>query len=448
MKKDWLLLLASVAISLIVALGIIRWIAPELLGISKDLQLVQVDKEVPPFYENIFRTEDFKNEYLINDPITGVRAVPFFPNNIAMGPNDLLGFRNRAIPHTAKIVVIGDSQTYGNNALIDQNWPSVMVSELNATVYNMSVGGWAAPQYLNMIGKALRFKPEVIIVAFYTGNDPMESFMQVYGSPYWNDLIPDKTLTANDAPRVNFPPLEEEMWPVVFKDGVNTIFTPTLRLTSNLDHPAPQAGYKIMANVASIIAQSVINLKIKVVFTIIPSKELVYAKKVSSEALQVPKDYQTLVTRERANLEQLVKYFQTYSHVGYVDVLKPLQELAMQDAMIYPEDSNGHPLAAGYETIGKEIAKTVKPYFQVSAPYTPTAPRELVSMEITPGQYRFLLLKNNKVHYFSSMNLITGNGWSPGKVKMVTPQQIAHCPVGGIISEVNPDLFGPLNNKK
>ena len=47
MKKDWLLLIASVAITLGIALGIIRWFAPDLLGISPDLQLVKIDKKVP-----------------------------------------------------------------------------------------------------------------------------------------------------------------------------------------------------------------------------------------------------------------------------------------------------------------------------------------------------------------------------------------------------------------
>lgn len=157
MKKDWLLLAASIAITLTIVLGILRWLAPQLLGISPDLQLVQIDKKVPPYFEHVFRVEDFKSQViLIQDPITSVRAIPLYPDRGGYGPNDLLGFRNRAIPNSAKIVILGDSQTYGNNAVIEQNWPSFMHAELKskgATLYNMSVGGWAAPQYLNMFGK-------------------------------------------------------------------------------------------------------------------------------------------------------------------------------------------------------------------------------------------------------------------------------------------------------
>ena len=66
MKKDWLVSITSVAITLVVALGIIRWLAPDLLGVPSDLQLVKIDKKVPPFFENMFRADDFKSqEYLM-----------------------------------------------------------------------------------------------------------------------------------------------------------------------------------------------------------------------------------------------------------------------------------------------------------------------------------------------------------------------------------------------
>jgi hypothetical protein len=444
MKKDWLLLTASIAITLGIALGTIRWLAPQLLGISPDLQLVQIDKKVPPFFKNMFRAEDFESQdLLIQDPITRVRAVPLFPDIGTYGPNDLLGFRNRAIPHSANIVILGDSQTYGNNAVIEQNWPGFMLAGLKSegvTVYNMSVGGWAAPQYLDMFGKARVFRPEVIIIAFYTGNDPLEGFMQVYGNPYWQGLIPDKTLTAEDAPKVAFPAPEEELWTVEFKDGVKTVFTPSLRLASNFDHPAVHAGYKIMAEVARLVAGVVADLEVKVFFTIIPTKELVYAQKVSTEGLHAPQDYQTLIVQEKANLEQLARQIQSYPQVEYVDVLQPLQQHALQAAKLYREDENGHPISAGYEVIGRILAGAVKPYL--------TTPRqELVTLEVTPEIYQYLLLKDNGVYIFESPDFIESNGWPPGTVKTVIQDDIADLPMRGVINETNPALYGPLGSK-
>ena len=64
MKKEHLLLIGSISISLFIALGLIRYFAPNLLGIPSDLQMVQVSKEVPAFFHNIFRPEDYKSKSL------------------------------------------------------------------------------------------------------------------------------------------------------------------------------------------------------------------------------------------------------------------------------------------------------------------------------------------------------------------------------------------------
>ena len=113
MKKEWLLAFSTVLVTLLVALGIVRWMAPQLLGIPADLQLVRVSTEVPPFFEGVFREEDYDSRnFIIPDPYLK-RAKPLYPEGRGIGPHDILGFRNRHIPHASALVTIGDSQTYG-----------------------------------------------------------------------------------------------------------------------------------------------------------------------------------------------------------------------------------------------------------------------------------------------------------------------------------------------
>ena len=50
--------LATATVTLVLSLGLIRWLAPALLGVPSDLQLVQVSREVPPFFAGVFRAED------------------------------------------------------------------------------------------------------------------------------------------------------------------------------------------------------------------------------------------------------------------------------------------------------------------------------------------------------------------------------------------------------
>ena len=133
MKKEWMLLSISVLVTLIASLGIIRWIAPDLLGVSSNLQLVQLDEKLPAFYEGVFRRDkENAGELLLNDPLTRVRARPFLHDMqpLGYGPHDILGFRNYSVPRVADVVTIGDSQTYGNNAFLSGNWPSNLADRL------------------------------------------------------------------------------------------------------------------------------------------------------------------------------------------------------------------------------------------------------------------------------------------------------------------------------
>jgi lysophospholipase L1-like esterase len=440
MKKELLLMVFSAVVATAAVLGIVRWLAPGLLGIPSDLQLVQLDTKVPPFFENVFRRDDLSSkDFIIKDPLTRVRARPFYPNTTAMGPNDMLGFRNREIPNVADVVVIGDSQTYGNNASIENNWPGHMKTALSrnsASVYNMSVGGWGSVQYLDMFANATVFQPRAVVIAFYTGNDALESFQMAYGVRTWEALRPDENLTQRDAPKVKFPAPPEEWWKVRFSDGVETIFTPSLRLSSNLDHEAVKAGYEIMADVARRIVRMANPLNVHVLFTIVPTKELVYSNKVRAENLTAPIAYQTLVQRESDNIRTLVDAIKSIPGAEYIDVVRPLQEAARGATMLYPSDTNGHPLSAGYEVIGTTVARYV-------AKHIPNKPKGLVAQMVDKRKYSLFLVNDEGVWSFKSQDMIEANGWEPGDVPVIEPRDIAGLPRRGFVEVVEKDRFGP-----
>ena len=438
-RKEWILTLSVITVTLVSSLALLRWLAPGLLGGPADLQLIQLDEKVPAYYRGVFQKGHFENgEFLLKDPLTGVRARPFFPAFKNLGPNDILGFRNTVVPTVADIVTIGDSMTYGNNAVMDQNWPSIMRRNLrrdDINVYNMSTGGWAAVQYLDMFTNAAAFKPRVVVVAFYTGNDPMESFIMVYGNEHWHDLIPDSTLSKSDAPTVSLDMPESEKWDVQFKDGVRTVFTPLLRMTSNSDLPTVHAGYDIMSAVAIRMGNQAQHQGIQLVFTIIPTKELVYAEKVAGDAIALRDDYALLVDQEKKNLANLAAVLSAIPDVLYVDVLGPLQEAAMGPVALYPEDKNGHPVAVGYEVIGRAIANSVEQFM-------PSSPKGLYAL-IDGDEFQIVLINEEGVWYFDNVDDIEANGWPPGELPEIEMRDLAMLPHNGIITTVNKARFGP-----
>lgn len=344
---------------LVAALLVIKSLAPRLLGLPQDLILVQEDVEVAPFYENVFIRNE-TSEYLMSDPHTLIRATPLIPSYPHSGPNDLLGFRNLAVPNSADVIFIGDSQTYGNNAPFEHTIPAVSESALRESaetrIYSMATGGWGSLQYYYIAQKALSLNPEVLVVCFYTGNDPLESFTLAYGDERWREFRPDPTLSASDTPSI---PLETA-WGTVFADGTGTAFTPELRYISVQDNAVADAGWQIMRKVATAIAAMGEANDVRVVFTIIPTKELVYTLRLPVEQFEPPALYQQQVTAELQRIRSFESHLRTLQGTSYVPVWEMLQQAALDAEPLYPPSGDGHPLGRGYVLIANALLPTLR----------------------------------------------------------------------------------------
>ena len=440
MKNEWVLSIGVVAITLVVAIGLIRWFAPQLLGIPVDLQAVRVSKEIPPFFENVFRKEDAESrEFLLKDPYTNIRARPMLIELSGVGPHDLLGFRNRNVPNIADVIAVGDSQTYGNRTVLAENWPNQlerMLIDKRSVVYSMATGGWCAVQYLNMFTNATFFRPRVIVIAFYSGNDPDESVTLAYSVDHWAPLRPDPNLDLSDKPRFpGFPVPSSEQWPVRFRSGLTTIFTPSLRLVSNdTTHATVRAGYQIMEKVAQLMAKSASEVNIQLILTIIPTKELVYSERVRREGINASVDYMRLVELERANIDHLARSFKQLQNVEYVDLLEALQKEASTNQMLYPAGTDGHPLEAGNRVIATTIASIVRKYMV-------QPPLGLVGIKLSSGKLLPFLATKDGLWQFATNEIAEKNGWKSGHI--VDPRDIASLPQMGMINIIDPKKFGP-----
>lgn len=331
--------------------------------IPADMQVVQLKRKVPPFFINVFRPHDISStEFLLNDPLTGVRGKPFLPEIAGVGPHDILGFRNLNVPRVSDIVAIGDSQTYGNNALLTESWPARCGEILGGkSIYQMAVGSLAAPQYLEMASRAVVFQPKVIVIALYTGNDLFESFRLVYSTEVWKRLRITPNVTLADLPKVNFPPLESDKWQAKFHDGSFVTFTPAPRLLSNdRSSTGIQAGLEIVKQVLAELNQISQKFSVPIFVALIPTKELVYAARVTEEGIAAPQAYTDLVRIESENIALIESAIGSDSQLKLIKLLPALQS-ALNKGGLYPSDANGHPLKLGYNVIAQEVAKSIKP---------------------------------------------------------------------------------------
>ena len=443
MKKLLLMSLVTL-VTLAAALFLIRWLAPQLLGLRPDLQVVQLSKQVPPFFNNVFGSGSgaeniLYDDFIMNDPVSATRARNLLPrtNSGKFGPHDVLGFRNRSVPNVVDIVTIGDSQTYGINASLEENWPSKLATSVGCSVYNMSVGGWAAVQYLQMARYAVRFHPQVIVVAFYSGNDALESFEVAYNYEMWKDLRLSADLSGRDLRKVGLNKPESERGTVKFEDGIETVFKPSLRFASNdTNHPVVTTGWQIMAECAQRIAECVRqNSNAKLIFTIIPTKELVYAVKIRREGIKPSDDYLALIKDEQHNIEKLAGKLRALPNTRYVDLIQALQNSALQKLALYPSGMDGHPLAAGYAVIAEEIAQEAKSSVG-------TLPYGLLSETIGKNANLYYVSTPSGLWMVPTMDVLVANGWRNKDAPRVNHFRLEAVPWLGSIT-VDPARFNP-----
>jgi hypothetical protein len=110
----------------------------------------------------------------IPDARLGHRPDPAYPGH------DRKGFRNLEVPAKAHIVALGDSQTYGTGVEPEDAWPRQLESMTRKTVYSMAYGGYGPTHSLVLWDEAVTLSPNIVIEAFYAGNDLFDSFNFVH----------------------------------------------------------------------------------------------------------------------------------------------------------------------------------------------------------------------------------------------------------------------------
>lgn len=455
--KEILTFVVASVLTLAVSLPVIRYFAPQLIGLPMDLQMVQVAAEVPPYFENVFRDEDFDGDgFIIQDPYIQ-RARPLFLDGGFWGPHDLLGFRNPSIPAVADVITLGDSMTYGMGTVVSQTWPRRLEDGLagkRAKVYNMSLGGWGAAEYLNILPRALRFRPRVVVVAFYTGNDPRDTFSRVYSRPDLAHLRLDPDMQRSDLPPVTYPAPKSEHWEATFQDGTSTVFTAKVRHGANLDHPSLDVAYEIMAEVARRIQNTAAEAGAQAVFTVLPTKEQVLAPRLAAEGITAPDDFQALVRDEKRHLDTFAERLRAIPDAVYVDMVTPLQLAALDSIDIYPPDFDGHPTASGHRVIQETLQPAVDALLPaaldgvVRVVYEEDEKKEVYSKRVLirgDGErlFRFLLVRDGKLWRFRDRQVFEANGWSLDGLPSVTSRDVAGLPYGGTVDTVEPARFGP-----
>lgn len=314
---------------------------------------------------------DYLQVTLVEDPVLGHKVSP------GTSGYDEWGFRNDAVPHSANVVVLGDSQTFGVSASRHNSWPVRLQHLTGQSLYSLALGGYGPVQYYHLLKtKALALNPKLIIVGLYLGNDFYDAYVlthptdreeitldhprkKLFGSVRnWlaHNSVMYRIASYNLGDAMRF--LEARSYAhsetVIVNNaehGIRTALTPLKHLRGmNLQDKAIREGFNLTLDLISKMNALCVERGVNFLVVLIPTKGTVLA-----DYVQENEQTKRVLNNEREAV-RIIKEHLTKSDIGYLDVLPALKEAATTKT-IYPQNEDDHPNATGYATVAKAIHK-------------------------------------------------------------------------------------------
>lgn len=103
---------------------------------------------------------------------------------------------------------------------------------------------------------------------------------------------------------------------------------------------------------------------------------------------------------------------------------------------MYPQNTNGHPVAEGCEVIADAVAVKIKDYVSGH-------PSGLVAIQRPEDQVIYALINSDGVWPFTSIEFIVANGWRRDEVPGIQMRDIAGLRWHRGVKSVDPARYGP-----
>lgn len=355
--------------------------------------------------EKIQRSGEGEAPVRVDDPLLEYRVAP------STGGHDARGYRNRAVLDRPDIVALGDSQTWGVNASVEESWPAQLARETGKSVYNMGHGGYGPLHYSALAEEALSFSPRLVLVALYFGNDVFDAYDLAYrfeahtgwrhpdaverkriASAHYPDLkrmffqrvnyrrpgfAPLSWLRANTAAgrlaaRGSFltaDPLSDRVWAedhpqegfVYHRGDLQTVFHTTYRLAA-VDTRLERIREGLRITLASLAElKRVIEEEgdTELLVVLLPTKERIFAAAVEAADLASPPSYRESLAFEGEIAARLAAWMDVHE-IAYVDALAPLEAGVLRGEALFPPNGDGHFTPEGYRVVAHAVASELE----------------------------------------------------------------------------------------
>jgi hypothetical protein len=101
------------------------------------------------------------------------------------------------------------------------------------------------------------------------------------------------------------------------------------------------------------------NRGVRLLVVLIPTKEQAYCRYLEQCKNPMPAALVRLCDTEERVKGDFVAFLRAKG-IGYVDVTQALSDATQRHIQIYPQDSDGHPVAAGYGVIARAVLEALQ----------------------------------------------------------------------------------------
>lgn len=341
----------------------------------------------------------------VSHPVLGLKVPDGAPGH------DSRGFRNAAALARADVLVIGDSQTWGVNATLEEAWPQQLGRGLGRSVYNVSQGSFGTLHYSALFGLARELRAGTVVVALYLGNDLYDSYRLAYQREHWAHLRLSVPGLERDTlePRASAlwdehereqgrygrrPPslwgqwlqghtavgrllqraglLTTDVWHnagaawarahpshgVVCEAPVRTVLTTAYRLVAvDASDIRIREGVRLSLWALDAMRTEAEAIGARLMVVLIPTKERAHAEAMAARRALDPV-HARLVASEDERRAEILAHLGTRG-IEALDVLPAMSREIGAGRALYPTTTESHPAPAGYRVIAEAVARAL-----------------------------------------------------------------------------------------
>ena len=299
---------------------------------------------------------------------------------------DEAGFRNPSQRlDSARIAVIGDSHTYGENVAAADNYPSILAQLTGKPVYNFGISSYGIYHYQVLLEELLDSPVETVVVSLFTYND-LALYCSALTTTFWKQQAQSRQL---ELPECRQDDLRSRLaisgpgnwlrstatWQLL-RTAINGTADGEEELTIISSNPEKMMSQKLIDYVAvrgtltrADIALNFANSKYffseanrnyaaqdkKLLFVFIPSILLAVMNRLAEQGATIDPSFEATVNELQTIRKSYIEFFEREG-IDYIDTL-PFVIEAMRAAGKNQQQFywGSHPKRAGYEAYAKAV---------------------------------------------------------------------------------------------